>query len=108
MARKQQIDAGYRPQAERGAAVCELCGRQTSLTRHHLIPRAVHRKRRFQRRYARREMQGREIMICRLCHDGIHDLFPDEKQLAEHFNTLDALLADERLRKHIRWVRKQK
>jgi hypothetical protein len=47
-------------------------------------------------------------MICRLCHDGIHDLFPDEKVLAERFNTKEDLLADDRLRKHVAWVRKQK
>jgi hypothetical protein len=92
----------------RTAGVCELCGRLQPLTRHHLIPRAVHRRRRFQRRYEKQEMQSRSIMICRLCHDGIHDLFPDEKQLAEQFNVKEALLADERLRKHIAWVRRQK
>jgi hypothetical protein len=88
--------------------VCELCGRVKPLTRHHLIPRAVHRKRRYKVRYEKQEMQRRSIMVCRLCHDGIHDLFPDEKQLAERFNTKEDLLADERLRKHIAWVRKQK
>lgn len=46
-------------------------------------------------------------MICRLCHDGIHDLFT-EQELADTYNTKEALLAEPRLRKHIRWVRKQK
>ena len=107
MAKKQ--DAATRPpRSQQGAGVCELCGRLQPLTWHHLIPRAVHRRGRYQRRYEKQEMRGRGILICRLCHDGIHDLFPDEKQLAEHFNTKELLLADARLRKHIAWVRKQK
>jgi hypothetical protein len=93
--------------AEAVASACELCGRLQPLTWHHLIPRAVHRRRRYQRRYEKQEMHGRGMMICRHCHDGIHDLFP-EKRLAEHYNTKEALLADPRLRKHIAWVRKQK
>ncbi|MBL8828590.1 MAG: hypothetical protein JNM18_16530 [Planctomycetaceae bacterium] len=87
---------------------CELCGRDKPLTKHHLIPRAVHGKTRFRRRYTKVEMHTRSIRICRLCHNGIHDLIPDEKLLAEHFNTLAALLTHEGLQRHIAWVRKQK
>lgn len=47
-------------------------------------------------------------MICQLCHSGLHDLFPDEKVLADQYNTREALLADERVKKHIAWVRKQR
>ncbi len=88
--------------------VCELCGRDKPLTKHHLIPRAVHGKTRFRRLYTKAEMHTRAIMICRLCHNGIHDLIPDEKQLAEQFNTLAALQSHEGLQRHIAWVRKQK
>lgn len=90
------------------SSACELCGREKPLTKHHLIPRAVHGKARFRRRYSKTEMHTRSIMICRLCHNGIHDLIPDEKQLAEQFNTLDALRAHEGLQRHVAWVRKQK
>jgi hypothetical protein len=107
MAKKQSIP-GRAMEQRRAVAACELCGRVKPLTRHHLIPRAVHRKRRFQKRYDKSEMQKRDLKICRLCHNGIHDLFPDEKLLAEAFNTKEALLADERLRRHIEWVKKQK
>lgn len=87
---------------------CELCGRNRLLTKHHLIPRAVHRKGKFQRRYSKEEMRQRGLLLCKQCHDGIHDLIPDEKELAESFNTKEALLADERIRKHVAWVRRQK
>lgn len=87
---------------------CELCGRNKPLTKHHLIPRAVHGRARFRRRYSKSEMQQRSIMICRLCHDGIHDLIPDEKLLAEQFNSKQSLLDHAGLQRHIAWVRKQK
>ena len=89
--------------------ICELCGRSgQALTKHHLIPRAVHTKKRFINRFGKKEMRERGIMICKLCHDGLHDLFPSEKVLAESFYTRELLLADEGVKRHIQWVRKQK
>jgi hypothetical protein len=87
---------------------CQLCNRDKPTTKHHLIPRAVHTKKRFIRKFGKEEMRKRGIMICKLCHDGIHDLIPREIDLADHFNTKEDLLADERMAKHIEWVRKQK
>lgn len=52
-------------------------------------------------------MRTRDLMICRLCHTGLHDLFT-ERELAEKFNTRESLLEDERVRRHIAWARKQK
>ncbi len=86
---------------------CDLCGREKPLTFHHLIPRAVHGRKRFQRRYSRNELQHRGLYICRLCHSGIHDLI-SERELAESFTTKDALLAHPGIRKHVAWVKKQK
>lgn len=87
---------------------CELCGRAKPLTFHHLIPRAVHRRKRYLDRFGKEEMRQRGLMICRLCHNGIHDLIPEEKTLADQYDTKEKLLADERIRKHVDWVRKQK
>jgi hypothetical protein len=86
---------------------CELCGREKPLTKHHLIPRAVHTKKRFINRFGKEEMRQRGIQICKQCHSGIHDLI-EEKELAENFSTKELLLADERIQKHIEWSRKQK
>jgi hypothetical protein len=47
-------------------------------------------------------------MICKDCHAGIHDLIPDEKELADKYHTKELLLANEAIKKHIAWVRKQK
>ncbi len=87
---------------------CELCGRNEKLTDHHLIPRAVHTKKKFIRRFGKDEMRDRKLHVCKLCHSGIHDLIEDEKELAEDYNTKELLLEDERIKKHVDWVRKQK
>lgn len=88
---------------------CELCLRPDQLlTKHHLIPRAVHTKKKFINRFGKKEMRDRGIMICKLCHDGIHAIIPSEKELAESFNTKELLLADLRIAKHVAWVAKQK
>jgi hypothetical protein len=86
---------------------CEFCGREKPLTKHHLIPRAVHRKTRYVKEHGKEEMRERGLELCKLCHDGIHDLF-SERELADSYNTKESLLSDERVRRHIRWVRKQK
>ncbi len=90
------------------ASHCELCGRPKSLTKHHLIPKGVHRKKRFVNRFGKKEMQKRSLMICKDCHAGIHDLIPDEKELAEKYCTKELLLSNEAVQRHVAWVRKQK
>ena len=88
---------------------CELCGREgLKLTEHHLIPKAVHRKNRFRRRYDRAEMLTRKLLVCRPCHNAIHRCVPDEKVLAERYPTREELLTNECLAKQIRFLRKQK
>ncbi len=93
----------------RKSGPCELCGRPGQvLTFHHLIPRHCHRKGRFRRRFSIDEMRRRGLWICPPCHSGIHDLIPDEKDLGWNYHTRELLLAHERLRKHVAWVRKLK
>lgn len=87
--------------------LCELCERQKPLTKHHLIPRAVHTKKRFIRKFGKTEMKNRGINLCKLCHKGIHDLY-SEIEFADNFNTKELLVSDEKISKHIDWVRKQK
>jgi hypothetical protein len=88
--------------------VCEFCDREKPLTFHHLIPVAVHRKRRYLVRFGKDEMRTRGLMLCRLCHTAVHTFFPDEKELADSFNTKELLEVEPRMAKHIAWARKQK
>lgn len=95
---------------EKDVGKCVMCKRDNqSLSEHHLIPREVHSKKRFIKRFGREEMRTRKVDLCRLCHKkGIHELIPDNKELADKFNTLELLMADERIQRHIEWVKKQK
>lgn len=85
---------------------CQLCQRQCALTFHHLIPRKMHRRTYFQKHYNKAELQ-QGVMLCRLCHKGIHTLY-DEMTLAKCFSSLLQLQADDKINQHVDWVRKQR
>lgn len=75
--------------------VCPLCGRlipETQRDEHHLVPRSK---------------GGRETTpLHRICHRQIHALFT-ERELAEAYCTIDALIAHPELAKFVRWVRRK-
>lgn len=85
---------------------CQLCERRVHLSFHHLIPRKMHRRTRFQKQYDREALNS-GIWVCRKCHNGIHRLY-DEMTLAMQFTSLETLRQDADLQRHIGWVRKQK
>lgn len=74
---------------------CPLCIRPMpdgSWNEHHLIPLAY---------------KGKEkIKIHRICHDKIHHTF-SEKELAQHYHTIDRLLEHDEIIKFVKWVKKQ-
>lgn len=86
---------------------CELCGRDKPLSFHHLIPKALHSKKKFKKKFPRSVLKGRGIDICSLCHHGIHDLF-SKKELGLDYNTKELLMENEQFLKHLKWVKKQK
>ena len=85
---------------------CVLCQRKVALTFHHLIPRKMHRRTYFRKNYDRNQLAA-GIWICRQCHTGLHKLY-DEMTLAKELSSLELLLADQVVQKHIQWVAKQK
>lgn len=86
---------------------CELCGRrEVKLTRHHLIPRARHNKKRTQRHFSRGEMVGEIAMLCRACHSQVHRTF-DNHQLANHYHTVQRLKEHSEMDKFIKWIKKR-
>lgn len=89
------------------AKKCELCGCDSLLSFHHLIPRTCHRNKWFRKNFDKVDMRERGIELCRRCHSFIHKQFT-EKQLGRELNTLDKLLQNERVQAHITWARKQK
>ncbi len=82
---------------------CALCERDRPLTFHHLVPRALHRKKRFRARYSRDEL-ARGVDLCRDCLDAVHR-FISEKELGERFHTLERLREHEHIARFVAWVR---
>ena len=76
--------------------VCTLCRRQVeSLSRHHLIPREEGGN------------HGPTAELCQPCHSTIH-LQLSNRELAQHFNSIETLQKAEALQKYLRWVRNKK
>jgi 5-methylcytosine-specific restriction endonuclease McrA len=75
---------------------CSLCGRTPAtdayLERHHLVPRCKNGR--------------RTITVCIDCGDQLHKLFSLE-QMCHTYHTLEAIRADERVGRWVRWIRKQ-
>jgi 5-methylcytosine-specific restriction endonuclease McrA len=88
---------------------CDLCGRvmKEGTTRHHLVPRAVHRKAQFKKRFSKDQMRT-TVDFCRDCHRAVHDLLPDEKELARDYYTIELLREHPAIATFLEWVRKQK
>ena len=80
-----------------------MCGRiMERRTRHHLIPRSRHGKKRTKRNFTREQMQ-RVALLCPACHRQIHKTFT-EKELEQEFNSIEALLGHPDMVKFVRWI----
>ena len=83
---------------------CQLCGRAMSaLTRHHLIPRARHRKKRNQRLFDHQEVRARILWICRPCHNHLHEVL-SEKEMEAAYHSREALLAHPAILRFVQWI----
>lgn len=81
----------YSDEETKQADHCPLCGRVlgTRVEKHHLVPRSK---------------GGTEtVSLHPICHRKIHALF-NEKELARHYSTIEALLAAEEIRAFVQWV----
>ncbi|GAA4429177.1 MULTISPECIES: hypothetical protein [Bremerella] len=86
-------------------ARCELCGAE-AFNDHHLIPRHCHRKSWFKSRFSKTQMQ-QTIDVCAMCHQMIHHLIPDEKELGRQYNTIETLSAHPEMENYLTWKRKR-
>ncbi len=83
---------------------CELCKRHPiEVTRHHLIPRARHRKGSTRRRFTREEATGRVALLCRACHRFIHSRLT-EREMADEFDTMEKLRAHPDIDTFVNWI----
>ena len=81
---------------------CAICGREETLTRHHLIPRTRHRNKRNKREFERAVVR-QVVGICRPCHSQIHALLT-EKELEREFNTVARLKEHAGVAKFAEWI----
>ena len=76
--------------------LCQICGRETPedfQEKHHLIPRSK---------------KGKEtIIVCCDCGNQLHLLFTI-KQMEYTYNTLEEILANEKVQSWVKWIRKKK
>jgi hypothetical protein len=85
---------------------CVLCQQLRDLTFHHTIPKKLHPRKRYRRRFSRSRLE-QGIKLCQLCHRGLHALY-DETTLAENFDTIDVMLKDDAISRHVAWSARQK
>ena len=84
--------------------LCQLCQSEDAHNFYHFIPRTLHSNKWFKRRYTHGQMQD-GIDVCKSCHQAIHDLIPDEKELGRHYNTKEKLLAHPEIGRYVTWKR---
>lgn len=78
--------------------ICEICGLEVPLTKHHLCPQSQSRHR---NKYLKTE-ESNFLWICEECHSQIHALFSNI-DLKNIYNTKEALLSNDRFRKYVEW-----
>ncbi|WP_245574480.1 hypothetical protein [Hugenholtzia roseola] len=101
----QDTQSDQEPESDTACQLCEREGKK--LTFHHLIPRKMHKKKQFLKLFSKKEMQSHGLMLCRLCHNTLHDFF-DEKTLGLHYHTKELLLAEAKIQNYLEWAKKQR
>lgn len=82
---------------------CQLCEREVpTTTRHHLIPRTVHKNKWFKKNYTFEEFHT-TVDLCRDCHKEIHRLIP-HKEMGRSYNSIALLKNHPKVNKFIAWL----
>jgi hypothetical protein len=88
------------------ALCCALCGRAApGLTRHHLVPRTLHKRACTRRNFSRAELYT-VTLLCRPCHKQIHAVFT-ESELAREYASTEALAAYPKIARFVEWIARQ-
>ena len=101
MSKKNDEVVEWYVKAEEQQGICQLCGCSCALTKHHLVPQS-----KCKNKYKQiREDSSNHIWVCRQCHDHIHATY-DNSWLRDNLDTLDKLLADEKIMAFADWKKK--
>ncbi len=84
---------------------CVLCEQKTIVTRHHLIPRTLHRNKWFKKNFSREEM-NETIDLCKSCHREVHKFIP-EKEMGKSYYTLELLKSHPKIINYVAWIKKK-
>ncbi len=88
--------------------VCAICLRpEQKLTKHHLIPRARHKKKSVREAMSREEARSSILLVCRSCHNQIHAVL-SERELEREYNSLEKLLEHPDIASYATWIRGRK
>ena len=82
--------------------ICEICKRDVPdnyIEKHHLVPKS--------RKHKSPKNDKPTMNVCVNCGDQIHILFTN-KELSSKFNTIDALLASDKIQRWIDWIHNKK
>ena len=85
-----------------------MCKRETPIKlaeNHHLIPRGIAKRNKYVD-LPQLEKGKEAVSVSCTCGDQLHQLFTD-KELAENYNTLEKLLANEKVQNWIKWIQKK-
>lgn len=85
--------------------ICPICERNTPdrfQEKHHLIPRGIAKR----NKYAKIPDNDETVVVCRSCGDQLHKLF-SEKELADNYRTIVAILANEEVQNWVKWIQKK-
>ena len=87
---------------------CPICKRDTLpeyQEEHHLVPRAVRKRKKYAKLPELKKGQD-TITVCCSCGDQLHKLFT-EKELADDFRTIVAIIANEEVQNWVKWIQKK-
>lgn len=83
---------------------CACCKRYiTQLSKHHLIPRTLHHKKKIKKEFDRVQL-NHAINLCNPCHNQIHSLFT-EKELGRQYYSLELIMANSDMMKFAAWIK---
>lgn len=87
---------GWKKDEKEVIGTCQICGREmiagNSINEHHLIPKTF---------------KGKEkVTLHKVCHSKIHSVFT-ERELYNHYHTIERLREHPEMEKFIRWVEKK-
>ncbi len=75
-----------------------------ALTKHHLIPRTLHKNKRIRKQFTKEQCLTELIWLCRPCHSTIHRVL-SEKEMAAQYFSLPALKSHHDIQEFVGWIK---